>query len=148
MCQRIRPLQLVLKLPDLIFLILLSSVNVFADDNKTQSDSVIDNIETISYDLLELETQLDMGMNTFDIKIEARDIRSQLLYQEHKLGTPRGGDEQWNESEMAILNAKKNLQALEEKIKLEGDWGKVRLRVLDLKGGDPGAVKLRYNYGF
>jgi len=139
---------LVLKLPDLIFLILLSSVNVFADDNKTQSDSVIDNIETISYDLLELETQLDMGMNTFDIKIEARDIRSQLLYQEHKLGTPRGGDEQWNESEMAILNAKKNLQALEEKIKLEGDWGKVRLRVLDLKGGDPGAVKLRYNYGF
>ena len=148
MCQRIRPLQLVLKLPGLIFLILLSSVNVFADDNKTQSDSVIDNIETISYDLLELETQLDMGMNTFDIKIEARDIRSQLLYQEHKLGTPRGGDEQWNESEMAILNAKKNLQALEEKIKLEGDWGKVRLRVLDLKGGDPGAVKLRYNYGF
>jgi len=148
LCQRIRPLQLVLKLPDLIFLILLSSVNVFADDNKTQSDSVIDNIETISYDLLELETQLDMGMNTFDIKIEARDIRSQLLYQEHKLGTPRGGDEQWNESEMAILNAKKNLQALEEKIKLEGDWGKVRLRVLDLKGGDPGAVKLRYNYGF
>jgi len=45
---------LVLKLPSLIFLILLS-VNVFADDDKTQSDSVIDNIETISYDLLELE---------------------------------------------------------------------------------------------
>ena len=121
---------------------------MFADDNKTQSDSVIDNVETISYDLLELETQLDMGMNTFDIKIEAKDIRSQLLYQEHKLGTPRGGDEQLNESEMAILNAKKNLQALEEKIKLEGDWGKIRLRVLDFKGSDPGSVKLRYNYGF
>ncbi|MEO1916904.1 MAG: hypothetical protein ABGX53_00895 [Candidatus Thioglobus sp.] len=138
---------MVLKLPSLIFLILLS-VNVFADDDKTQSDSVIDNIETISYDLLELEDQLDMGMNTFDIKIEARNIRSQLLYQEHKLGTPRGGDEQWNESEMAILNAKKNLQALEEKIKLEGDWGKIRFRMLDLKGSDPGSIKLRYNYGF
>jgi hypothetical protein len=139
---------LVLKLPNLIFLILLLSINAFADNNKTQSDSVIDNVETISYDLLELETQLDMGMDTFDIKIEARDIRNQLLYQEHKLGTPRGGDEQWNESEMAILNAKKNLQALEEKIKLEGDWGKIRLRMLDLKGDDPGSVKLRYNYGF
>lgn len=139
---------MVLKLPSLIFLTLLLSINVFADDNKTQSDSVIHSVETISYDLLELETQLDMGMDTFDIKIEARDIRSQLLYQEHKLGTPRGGDEQWNESEMAILNAKKNLQALEEKIKLEGDWGKIRLRMLDLKGDDPGSVKLRYNYGF
>ena len=139
---------MVLKLPNLIFLILLLSINAFADNNKTQSDSVIDNVETISYDLLELETQLDMGMDTFDIKIEARDIRNQLLYQEHKLGTPRGGDEQWNESEMAILNAKKNLQALEEKIKLEGDWGKIRLRMLDLKGDDPGSVKLRYNYGF
>ncbi len=107
---------MVLKLPSLIFLILLS-VNVFADDDKTQSDSVIDNIETISYDLLELETQLDMGMNTFDIKIEARDIRSQLLYQEHKLGTPRGGDEQWNESEMAILNDQKKLTSLRRKNK-------------------------------
>jgi len=43
---------------------------------------------------------------------------------------------------------KKNLQALEEKIKLEGDWGKIRFRMLDLKGSDPGSIKLRYNYGF
>ena len=148
MCQRIRPLQLVLKLPDLIFLILLSSVNVFADDNKTQSDSVIDNIETISYDLLELETQLDMGMDAFDIKIETNNIKNQLLHQEYRLGTPKGNDENWNETEQKILEAKIKIQALQEKMKIEGDWGRIRFRMQDFRGGDPGAVKLRYNYGF
>jgi len=123
-------------------------LNLTADDEVEKSTPVIDKVEAINYELLDLEVQLEMGMDAFDIKVEASDIRNQLLHQEYKLGTPKGNDDQWNESEMAILNAKKNLQALEEKIKLEGDWGKIRFRMLDLKGSDPGSVKLRYNYGF
>jgi len=123
-------------------------LNLTADDEVEKSTPVIDKVEAINYELLDLEVQLEMGMDAFDIKMEASDIRNQLLHQEYKLGTPKVNDDQWNESEMAILNAKKNLQALEEKIKLEGDWGKIRFRMLDLKGSDPGSVKLRYNYGF
>ena len=133
---------------NLFFLSLLLPLNLLADDRLEEATPVIDKVEAIDYNLLELDTQLEMGMDAFDIKVEASDIRNQLLHQEYKLGTPKGNDDQWNESEMAILNAKKNLQALEEKIKLEGDWGKIRFRMLDLKGSDPGSVKLRYNYGF
>lgn len=149
MCQHAWYLPLVLlKSLNLFFLSLLLSLNLTADDEVEKSTPVIDKVEAINYELLDLEVQLEMGMDAFDIKVEASDIRNQLLHQEYKLGTPKGNDDQWNESEMAILNAKKNLQALEEKIKLEGDWGKIRFRMLDLKGSDPGSVKLRYNYGF
>ena len=149
MCQHAWYLPLVLlKSLNLFFLSLLLSLNLTADDEVEKSTPVIDKVEAINYELLDLEVQLEMGMDAFDIKMEASDIRNQLLHQEYKLGTPKGNDDQWNESEMAILNAKKNLQALEEKIKLEGDWGKIRFRMLDLKGSDPGSVKLRYNYGF
>ncbi len=149
MCQHAWYLPLVLVKPlNLFFLSLLLPLNLLADDRLEEATPVIDKVEAIDYNLLELDTQLEMGMDAFDIKVEASDIRNQLLHQEYKLGTPKGNDDQWNESEMAILNAKKNLQALEEKIKLEGDWGKIRFRMLDLKGSDPGSVKLRYNYGF
>jgi len=127
----------------------LLSLNAIADtQTKEDNSSLNQKIEAIDHELLDLEVQLEMGVDAFDINMEASNIRSQLLYQEYKLGTPRGNDEQWNESEMAILNAKKNLQALEEKIKLEGDWGKIKFRVLNFNDSDPGSVKLRYKYGF
>jgi hypothetical protein len=126
----------------------LLSLNVAADTQTKDTDSpLIQKIEAIDYDLLELETQLDMGMNAFEIDLDARKIKNQLLYFEYQLGTP-SGDQQWNESEQMILDAKVKLEALQEKMKIEGDWGKVRFRVQDFGGSNPGAVKLRYNYGF
>jgi len=127
----------------------LLSLNVTADTQTKDTNSpLIQKIKAINYDLLELETRLDMGMNAFEIDLDARKIKNQLLYFEYQLGTPRGGDQQWNESEQMILDAKVKLEALQEKMKVEGDWGKVRFRVQDFGGSDPGAVKLRYNYGF
>jgi len=129
-------------------LCVLLSLNVAADTQTKDTDSpLIQKIEAIDYDLLELETQLDMGMNAFEIDLDARKIKNQLLYFEYQLGTP-SGDQQWNESEQMILDAKVKLEALQEKMKIEGDWGKVRFRVQDFGGSNPGAVKLRYNYGF
>ena len=124
------------------------SLNVAADtQTKDTNIPLIQKIEAIDYDLLELETQLDMGIDTFEIDLDARKIKNQLLYFEYQLGTP-SGDQQWNESEQMILDAKVKLEALQEKMKIEGDWGKVRFRVQDFRGDDPGTVKLRYNYGF
>ena len=130
-------------------LCLLLSLNVSADTKtKDTYTSLTQKIEAIDYDLLELETQLDMGIDVFEIGVDASKIKSQLLHFEYQLGTPRGGDDQWNESEQMILDAKVKLEALQEKMKVEGDWGKVRFRVQDFRGDDPGTVKIRYNYGF
>ena len=125
------------------------SPNIVADtQTKDTINPLIQKIEAIDYDLLELETQLDMGIDVFEIGVDASKIKSQLLHFEYQLGTPRGGDDQWNESEQMILDAKVKLEALQEKMKVEGDWGKVRFRVQDFRGDDPGTVKIRYNYGF
>ena len=130
-------------------LCILLSPNIVADtQTKDTINPLIQKIEAIDYDLLELETQLDMGIDVFEVSVDASKIKSQLLHFEYQLGTPRGGDDQWNESEQMILDAKAKLEALQEKMKVEGDWGKVRFRVQDFGGSDPGAVKLRYNYGF
>ncbi|HCH58686.1 MAG TPA: hypothetical protein DEU86_03905 [Gammaproteobacteria bacterium] len=130
-------------------LCILLSPNIVADtQTKDTINPLIQKIEAIDYDLLELETQLDMGIDVFEVSVDASKIKSQLLHFEYQLGTPRGGDDQWNESEQMILDAKVKLEALQEKMKVEGDWGKVRFRVQDFGGSDPGAVKLRYNYGF
>jgi hypothetical protein len=127
----------------------LLSLNVAADtQTKDTKSPLIQKIEAIDYDLLELETQLDMGIDAFEVSLDASKIKSQLLHFEYQLGTPRGGDQQWNESEQMILDAKVKLEALQEKMKVEGDWGKVRFRVQDFRGDDPGTVKIRYNYGF
>ena len=125
------------------------SPNIVADtQTKDTINPLIQKIEAIDYDLLELETQLDMGIDVFEVSVDASKIKSQLLHFEYQLGTPRGGDQQWNESEQMILDAKVKLEALQEKMKVEGDWGKVRFRVQDFRGDDPGTVKIRYNYGF
>ena len=130
-------------------LCILLSLNVAADtQTKDTNNPLIQKINAIDYDLLELETQLDMGMNAFEVGLDARIIKNQLLYFEYQLGTLSGDDQQWNKSEQMILDAKVKLEALQEKMKIEGDWGKVRLRVQDFRGDDPGTVKLRYNYGF
>jgi len=123
------------------------SFNAVADITTGENNvSLTDKIEAINYNLLELDTQLDLGMDAFEINLETLNIRDQLLYFEYQLGTPRGGDQHWNESEQMILNAKMKLLALEEKVKLEGDWGKVRLK-LDPKEQYQ-KVNLKYKYGF
>ena len=127
---------------------MLSPYIVADTQTKDTINPLIQKIEAIDYDLLELETQLDMGIDVFEVSVDASKIKSQLLHFEYQLGTPRGGDDQWNESEQMILDAKVKLEALQEKMKVEGDWGKVRFRVQDFRGDDPGTVKLRYNYGF
>jgi uncharacterized phage-like protein YoqJ len=120
---------------------------VFAQ-NHHDSINIGDELESINYEILDLEVSYELGENAFDINLEANDIKNELLHHEYKIGTPRSEQSQWNESEQMILNAKIQLQALQEKIRLEGDWGQLRFRVIDFRGVDPGQLKLKYNYGF
>jgi hypothetical protein len=124
------------------------SIEIFSEDVSAPLPDITKSIDSINYDILDLEVSYEMGENIFDINTEATDISNELLYHEYQLGTPKDENSQWNESEQMILDAKIKLQALQEKIKLEGDWGQLRFRVIDFKGEDPGQLKLRYNYGF
>lgn len=72
----------------------------------------------------------------------------EIIHFESKLGESKNPDDQWNASEKLILETKRKVQALRNKMKLEGDWGKVKLRMQDFRGSDPGAIKIKYKYGF
>ena len=120
----------------------------FAEDTQAPLPDITQSIEAINYDILDLEVSYKLDEGGIDVHNDIADISNELLYHEYQLGTPTDENSQWNESEQMILDAKIKLQALQEKIKLEGDWGQLRFRVIDFKGEDPGQLKLRYNYGF
>ena len=147
MRQHARVISLVFLNPVLI-LILLLSLNSVADNHSANSANITDKLELINYNILDLEVSYELGEDLYDISLEASDIKNELLFREYQIGTPRSEDSNWNESEQMILDAKIKLQALQEKIKLEGDWGQLRFRVIDFRGSNPGQLKLKYNYGF
>ena len=62
-----------------------------------------------------------------------------------KSNDPGTEESRWNESELMLLEAKNKLDSLEEKIKLEGEWGNISLRYNPIKRIDP---DLRYRFPF
>ena len=137
----------------LALLLLLTSSALFAQDqapalNDSKTEKIQQAVEQIEFNILDLEVSYEIGADDFVISDQVESLENQLLYQEYQLGTPRDEDSRWSKSEQMILNAKIKLEELQDKIKLEGDWGKIRFRVQDFGGEDPGAMKLRYNYGF
>ena len=110
--------------------------------------SINEEIEALDFNLLELDTQIDMDMD-MDMDIintETNNIRNQLLYFEQQLGVTDSNEPEWNKAEQMMLNAKIKLKALENRLKLEGDWGKVRLK-LDSREQYK-KLKFKYQYGF
>ncbi|CAC9598139.1 hypothetical protein [uncultured Gammaproteobacteria bacterium] len=97
------------------------SLGIIADDNTQNSINIVDELESINYEILDLEVSYDLGENLYDINLEVDNLKNELLFREYQIGTPKGGDSDWNESEQLILDAKIKLLALQEKIKLEGD---------------------------
>lgn len=70
------------------------------------------------------------------------------LHYQPKIGMPEENREQWGERERVILGVKQKLQDLQDKLQAEGDWGEVKFRMQGLEGKNPGAVKVKYKYGF
>lgn len=120
-----------------------SDVITMADEAEAD---IKEEIEALDFNLLELDTQIDMNMNINVINTETNNIKNQLLYFEQQLGAIYNDKPRWNKTEQMVLNTKRKLKALEEKLKLEGDWGKIRLK-LDPKEQYQ-KLNLKYQYGF
>ena len=111
-----------------------------------EKQTIEDKIEDIEIQLLDLDVQLDMDMDVKTIHTETIDIKRQLLDFEQRLGSTDSNEPEWNKTEQMMLNTKRKLKVLEEKLKLEGDWGKIRLK-LDPKEQYQ-KLNLKYQYGF
>ena len=124
-----------------------SDVITMADEAEAEAEADIkEEIEALDFNLLELDTQIDMNMDINVINTETNNIKNQLLYFEQQLGVIDNDEPGWNKTEQMMLNTKRKLKALEEKLKLEGDWGKIRLK-LDPKEQYQ-KLNLKYQYGF
>ena len=124
-----------------------SDVITMADEAEAEAEADIkEEIEALDFNLLELDTQIDMNMDINVINTETNNIKNQLLYFEQQLGAIDSDEPGWNKTEQMMLNTKRKLKALEEKLKLEGDWGKIRLK-LDPKEQYQ-KLNLKYQYGF
>ncbi len=132
---------------NIIFCIsLLVTQNIYAE---SQSDEIKDKLINININLLDLEIRYKLGINSSDINLETMSVYNQILYYENKLNSLENNQNSkgnWNSTEEMILNAKKKVEALKQKLKLEGDWGKVRLK-LDPKEQYQ-KIDLNYIYGF
>ena len=128
--------------------LLLAQDSAPTTPSDVRAKQIQDAVEQIEFNILDLEVSYEIGVDDFVVSEQVESLENQLLYQECRLGTPQVEGPNWSESEQMILDAKIQLEELQDKIKLEGDWGKVRFRVQDFGGEDPGAMKLRYNYGF
>ena len=124
-----------------------SDVITMADEAEAEAEADIkEEIEALDFNLLELDTQIDMNMDINVINTETNNIKNQLLYFEQQLGVIDNDEPGWNKTEQMMLNTKRKLKALEEKLKLEGDWGNIRLK-LDPKEQYQ-KLNLKYQYGF
>jgi peptidoglycan hydrolase CwlO-like protein len=131
----------------LVCLLVLSTP---AKNQKTLSIYIYDDQRPIEYKILNLKKEIihefKEGVDNIDLDIE--NMQNELLSYSNHLGTLKAGHSDWNESEQLMLDIQTELKALQEKIKLKGDWGQLHFNVIDLRGEDPGKVKIRYNYGF
>ena len=132
---------------NIIFCIsLLVTQNIYAE---SQSDEIKDKLINININLLDLEIRYKLGINSSDINLETMSVYNQILYYENKLNSlenNQNSEGNWNSTEEMILNAKMQIEALKQMLKLEGDWGKVRLK-LDPKEQYQ-KIDLNYIYGF
>jgi len=104
-------------------------------------------IEEVNDKLLDLEVAIELGVDDYNFKRDVIELDREILRHEITLKSndPGTKDSKWNESELMLLEAKNKLDSLEEKIKLEGEWGNISLRYNPLKKIDP---DLRYRYQF
>ena len=97
-----------------------SDVITMADEAEaeiiTKSEAYIkEEIKILDFNILELDTQIDMDMDINVINTETNNIKNQLLYFEQQLGAIDSDEPGWNKTEQMMLNTKRKLKALEEK---------------------------------
>jgi len=108
---------------------------------------IIEKIEEVNDKLLDLEVAIELGVDNFNFKREVIELDREIWKHELtlKLNNSETVESKWNESELMLLKAKNKLDLLEEKIKLEGDWGNISFRYNPIKRVEP---NLRYRFQF
>jgi len=104
-------------------------------------------IEEVNDKLLDLEVAIELGIDNYNFKRDVIELDREIWKHEITLksNNPETEESRWNESELMLLEAKNKLDSLEEKIKLEGEWGNISLRYNPIKRIDP---DLRYRFPF
>ena len=104
-------------------------------------------IEEVNDKLLDLEVAIELGIDNYNFKRDVIELDREIWKHEITLKSNDPGTEEsrWSESELMLLEAKNKLDSLEEKIKLEGEWGNISLRYNPIKRIDP---DLRYRFPF
>jgi len=104
-------------------------------------------IEEVNDKLLDLEVAIELGVDDYNFKRDIIELDREIWKNEIALNSNDPGTEEsrWNESELMLLEAKNRLDSLEEKIKLEGEWGNISIRYNPIKRIDP---DLRYRFPF
>ena len=124
----------------LLVLIFFISAAVFSDDQQTQ------NIKKISEQIINLELSIDIGVDNFSYLKELREIDRELQRIQTSISYKANSkSNNWNDSEKFLLDAKNKIDALENKLKLEGDWGNISVRYNPIKKIDP---NIKYRYPF
>ena len=85
----------------------------------------------------------DKNQAALDIYNKNKDYDS-LTYYEYKNKNDEDGN--LNDSEQVLLSIKKSIESIENKFKIKGDWGKIRLKLEpETKFKE---INLKYKYGF
>ena len=113
----------------------------------TDTLEIKEKIEEVNDKLLDLEVAIELGIDDYNFKRDVIELDREIWKHEIALKSNDPGTEEsrWNESELMLLEAKNKLDSLEEKIKLQGEWGNISLRYNPIKKIDP---DLRYRFPF
>ena len=114
---------------------------------KPDTLEIKEKIEEVNDKLLDLEVAIELGVDGYNFKRDVTEIDREIWKHELALKSndPATEESSWNESELMLLEVKNKLDSLEEKIKLEGEWGNISLRYNPIKRIDP---DLRYRFPF
>ena len=124
----------------LLILLFFISGAVFSDEQQTQ------NIKKISEKIINLELYIDLGVDSYSYLKELREINRELQNVQTSISYKANSKiNNWNDSEKFLLDAKNKIDALENKLKLEGDWGNISVRYNPIKKIDP---NVKYLYPF
>ena len=104
-------------------------------------------IEEVNDRLLDLEVAIELGVDDYNFKQDVIELDREIWKHEIALksNSKETEESRWNESELMLLEAKNKLDSIEERIKLEGEWGKISVRYNPIKSIDP---NLRYRFPF
>ena len=124
----------------MVFLVvLLLSFTTYAN-NPIQKELEALNIEALFSQKKQLA---DKNQAALDIYNKNKDYDS-LTYYEYKNKNDEDGN--LNDSEQVLLSIKKSIESIENKFKIKGDWGKIRLKLEpETKFKE---INLKYKYGF